>query len=258
MGARPISQAMLAKRSSFGDFTPGNGRRQCVAIAKATGERCRQDAVGHAKRCKAHKGIQEARQALRRKGERVVRSTLDYVARDMLFKASFETPEGFACEAIGVPRGRLVEAYKNKRGALGVSQQSERELAIKTLREICEDFSAPKQSKATAARTLLELSGDIGKLQTSRPNETKNLHEMTRQELDVEIARMAPPSKPSKSASSASSDASSEARAKRASRAPSKRGRRLKPSKPKRASKRSNYSSKRASSALGEAKTYDF
>jgi hypothetical protein len=67
----------------------------------------------------------------------------------------------------------------------------DRDLAVKTLREICEDFNAPKQAKATAARTLLELSGDIGKLQTQAPRETRALHELTRVELDAEIARIA-------------------------------------------------------------------
>ena len=65
----------------------------------------------------------------------------------------------------------------------------DRDLAVKTLREICEDFNAPKQAKATAARTLLELSGDIGKLQTQAPRETRALHELTRDELDAEIKR---------------------------------------------------------------------
>ena len=64
-------------------------------------------------------------------------------------------------------------------------------LAVKTLREICENERSPAQAKATAARTLLELSGDIGKLQSERPRETRALHELTREELDAEIARVA-------------------------------------------------------------------
>lgn len=71
-----------------------------------------------------------------------------------------------------------------------MSDESDRDLAVKTLREICSDFDAPKQAKATAARTLLELSGDIGKLQSEKPRDTKALHELTRKELDEEISRV--------------------------------------------------------------------
>ena len=71
---------------------------------------------------------------------------------------------------------------------------SDRELAAKTLREICSDSNAPKQAKATAARTLLELSGDIGKLQSEK-NIVKNkaLSELTKSELDAEIAKVSRP-----------------------------------------------------------------
>jgi hypothetical protein len=65
----------------------------------------------------------------------------------------------------------------------------ERELAVKTLREICSS-AAPATARASAARTLLELAGLIGRLQTEKPNEIKELHEMTRQELDAELARL--------------------------------------------------------------------
>src|SRR4029077_3373901 len=78
-----------------------------------------------------------------------------------------------------------------------MSDESDRDLAVKTLREICSDFDSPAQAKATAARTLLELSGDIGKLQSEKPRDTRALHELTREELDAEIARASKsPSKP--------------------------------------------------------------
>ena len=85
-----------------------------------------------------------------------------------------------------------------------MSEESDRDLAVKTLREICSDFDAPKQAKATAARTLLELVGEIGKLQSEKPRDTRALHELTREELDQEILRASksaskPPSKASKS-----------------------------------------------------------
>jgi hypothetical protein len=76
-----------------------------------------------------------------------------------------------------------------------MSDFSDRDLAVKTLREICSDIDAPKQAKATAARTLLELSGDIGKLQSEKNiRENKALHEMTKAELDAEIMKVSRPS----------------------------------------------------------------
>jgi len=69
--------------------------------------------------------------------------------------------------------------------------ESDRDLAVKTLREICLDSDAPKQAKATAARTLLELSGDIGKLQSEKNIvKNKSLSELTKAELDMEIAKV--------------------------------------------------------------------
>lgn len=67
-----------------------------------------------------------------------------------------------------------------------------RNLAISTLKGICEDPKSPKNAKAVAARTLLETLGDIGKLQSQKPKENKMLHEMNRDELDAELLRLAP------------------------------------------------------------------
>lgn len=111
-GKAPPS-AMLARRSSFGDFTPGNGRTQCGAIAKSTGLRCRKDAIGGTARCEAHKGIAAAMAKARARGERLVRATRNYPARAMLYVAGLDEPEGFRSDAKGVERGRLVEAFKN-------------------------------------------------------------------------------------------------------------------------------------------------
>ena len=65
-----------------------------------------------------------------------------------------------------------------------------RELAIETLTSICRDTEAPASARALASRTLLEMLGEIGKLQTERPKENKSLHEMTRAELDAELRRL--------------------------------------------------------------------
>ena len=72
--------------------------------------------------------------------------------------------------------------------------ESDRELALKTLREICENSNAPAQSKASAARTILEVLGDIGRLQEiKKDSENKLLSEMSKSELDLEIAKIARP-----------------------------------------------------------------
>ena len=75
-----------------------------------------------------------------------------------------------------------------------------RNLAIATLRGICEDPKSPKNAKAVAARTLLETLGDIGKLQSQKPKENKMLHEMNRDELDAELLRLSSKAKRATSA----------------------------------------------------------
>src|SRR6516162_7492051 len=55
----------------------------------------------------------------------------------------------------------------------------EKHLALSTLCKICEDDSAPATARASAARTLLEVCGEIGRLQTEKPNENKGLHELS-------------------------------------------------------------------------------
>ena len=64
----------------------------------------------------------------------------------------------------------------------------EKRLALSTLCKICEDDSAPATARASAARTLLEVCGEIGRLQTERPNENKGLHE-----TDCPEGRLPPP-----------------------------------------------------------------
>jgi hypothetical protein len=45
-------------------------------------------------------------------------------ARRALFAASLdEEPEGFQSDAIGVERGRQIEAFKNKRNLVGLSKK---------------------------------------------------------------------------------------------------------------------------------------
>ena len=83
--------AMVARRSSFGDFSEGTGRRQCVALSKRSGERCRCDAIGGELRCKTHGGVSPAvRNAMREaklKGQIVRRSSDKSLLTQMRLRA---------------------------------------------------------------------------------------------------------------------------------------------------------------------------
>lgn len=65
-----------------------------------------------------------------------------------------------------------------------------RSLAMETLEGVCNDQKAPANARAMAARTMLELLGEIGRLQEQKPTDNKGLHEMTGEELDREISRL--------------------------------------------------------------------
>jgi hypothetical protein len=105
---------MKARRSSFGDFSEGSGRRQCLAIAKSTGARCGRDAVQGAKRCRVHKGISEARNV----DPSLRRVDMGAKAREALARIGFgSVPEGLdigETERGIVARARLYEAYLNR------------------------------------------------------------------------------------------------------------------------------------------------
>ena len=57
--------------------------------------------------------------------------------------------------------------------------------AVKTLKEVMEDTEAPASARINAARTSLELAGDIGKHSQSQRNYEQNLAEMTPEELSA-------------------------------------------------------------------------
>jgi len=122
-GAAPTGP-MLAKRTAFGDFSPGSGRRQCSAIAKMTGERCRKDAIGGTTRCKSHGGVVYALRKLRQeRGAKAQRRDPDHHARQSLFAVSLEEPEGFVSDAIGIERGKQIEEFKNLNDCIGLSKK---------------------------------------------------------------------------------------------------------------------------------------
>ena len=59
--------------------------------------------------------------------------------------------------------------------------------SVHTLKEVMEDTDAPASARIAAARTSLELAGDIGKHSQSQRNYEQNLAEMTSEELSAII-----------------------------------------------------------------------
>ena len=61
--------------------------------------------------------------------------------------------------------------------------------AVQTLKEVMQDTDAPASARIAAARTSLELAGDIGKHSQSQRNYEQNLADMTPEELSAIIDR---------------------------------------------------------------------
>ena len=61
--------------------------------------------------------------------------------------------------------------------------------AVKTLKEVMEDMDAPASARIAAARTSLELAGDIGKHSVANRNQDRSLAEMIPEELSAIIDR---------------------------------------------------------------------
>jgi len=61
--------------------------------------------------------------------------------------------------------------------------------SVHTLKEVMEDTDAPASARIAAARTSLELAGDIGKHSQSQRNYEQNMAEMTPEDLSAIIAR---------------------------------------------------------------------
>lgn len=71
------------------------------------------------------------------------------------------------------------------------------ELAIATLKGVCDDAGAPAAAKAQAARTILETLGVVGRAATPlAATESKDLSTVSVAELDAEIARVRRLSRP--------------------------------------------------------------
>ncbi len=100
-------------QSRFGDGHPN--RRQCVAVARATGQRCRLDALHGAACCHKHGGHRWARRAA---GVDVTQATLRRPRKAMARIGSGNAPDGFPLDVAlplsPIDRGRLFEAWRNR------------------------------------------------------------------------------------------------------------------------------------------------
>jgi len=76
--------ATWARRTSFGDFSPGSGRTQCRCIARSTGLRCRQDAVQGVTACRSHGGTAGAVTWAKKRDPRFRRAASGTAARRIL------------------------------------------------------------------------------------------------------------------------------------------------------------------------------
>jgi hypothetical protein len=100
-------------QSRYGDGAPS--RRQCTAIARSTGERCRNDAMQGAPRCRMHGGHALAYRAA---GVDVSSATVRKPRKALAALGAGAMPDGFpldvALPVSPVERGRLYEAWQNR------------------------------------------------------------------------------------------------------------------------------------------------
>ena len=118
-GHGPATASFKGYQSRFGDGHPN--RRQCVAIARATGEQCKRDAMRGASCCHKHGGYQWAARAA---GVDVTHATLRRSRVALARIGSGDAPDGFPVDVAlplsPVARGRLFEAWRNRALAPGV------------------------------------------------------------------------------------------------------------------------------------------
>jgi len=74
---------------------------------------------------------------------------------------------------------------------IDLDSDSLRTAALKTLKGVAEDAAAPAAARASAARTLLEAIGAIGRMQdTRRLDDDRSATEMSPTEINDEIMRL--------------------------------------------------------------------
>ena len=117
-------------------------------------------------------------------------------------RAGFKWPKQAAHELDQNPK--IIAKIRQERNKIYQTELAPR--AVRTLKTIMADPEAPASARVAAARTSLELAGDIGKHSQANRNQDRNLAEMTPDELaafighwEGERAKMAkditPPSK---------------------------------------------------------------
>lgn len=111
--ASTVDRRFPGYQSRFGDGHPN--RRQCVAVARSTGERCKRDPLRGASCCRVHGGY---RQAARASGVDVTTATLRAVRGALAAIGSGDAPPDFprdvALPVSPVERGKAYEAWRNR------------------------------------------------------------------------------------------------------------------------------------------------
>ena len=93
--------------------------------------------------------------------------------------AGFKWPSRVAYQLEQSPK--IIARIRNERNKLYQTELASQ--SVETLRDVMSDPEAPASARVAAARTALELAGDIGKHSQANRNQDRNLAEMTPEEL---------------------------------------------------------------------------
>ena len=99
--------------------------------------------------------------------------------------AGFAAPRQSAYTLTSTPR--IITKIRQERNK--VYQTELATTSVQTLKDVMEDTEAPASARVAAARTSLELAGDIGKHSETERNYEQSLAEMTPEELAIIIDR---------------------------------------------------------------------
>ena len=94
-------------------------------------------------------------------------------------KAGYSAPKQTAYDLTSSPK--VIAKIRNERNKLYQTEMATK--AVRTLTAVMDDRDAPASARVAAARTVLELAGDIGKHSQVSRNQDRNLAEMTPEEL---------------------------------------------------------------------------
>ncbi len=71
----PNPELLRKVRTPFGKFVEGDGRFQCVAVARSTGAQCRCNAVRGARTCKVHGGMRNLAARIAKEGPLIAKNS---------------------------------------------------------------------------------------------------------------------------------------------------------------------------------------